>query len=100
MSGANERITFPIDPRASWRLLHLEVGIDCLAAQSELTGNVGHVDLFGRKIVNAVIAFDAFLMELQALFFHSFGHACMEGGPTPTAKRLRMLLLGKALPTF
>jgi hypothetical protein len=36
-------------------LFHLEIGINRLAAQSELTGNAGYLELFVREIVDGPV---------------------------------------------
>ena len=77
--GTNQRITFSANSRSCWWLLHLQVGIDRLAASSELTGNAGHLDLFVHEIVNGLGAFDPLVMEVPTLFFQAFSHCGVPG---------------------
>lgn len=98
--GTDQHISSSANPRSGWWLLHLEVGINRLAAQSELTGNAGYLDLFLREIVDGLVTFDPLLMEFQTLFFQSLRRSGMPGnrlGLRSGLGRFCLRLFGKGL---
>ena len=66
--GVNEPFAALMYPRAPWWLLHLEIGIHRLSAYPNLSGNVGHIDLFRCQILDLVIQLHSLLMKALTLF--------------------------------
>src|SRR5260221_1242711 len=72
--------SFPVQKeRSLGRLLHFQVVIDRPTCYSNLPGNVSDIGLLLTKVMNAMIQFDALLMELHTLFFLLLGFARMGG---------------------
>ncbi len=70
-----------------WGLLQTHILIDALPTHPYLPRNGGDIDLFGREVMDLLVACDTLLVELKAFCFQMLPHAGLPG-----SKLLRLLL--------
>ena len=82
-----------------WGLLQTQILIDALPTHPYLPRNSGDIDLFGREVMDLLVACDALLMELEAFCFQMLPHAGLEGaqGASPPPQRGPRLAFGPGL---
>src|SRR5258705_12873611 len=62
-----------------WGLLHPQILIDALPTHPDLPRNGGDIDLFGREVMDLLVACNALLMALEAFCFQVLPHAGLPG---------------------
>ncbi len=70
-----------------WGLLQTQILINALPTHPYLPRNGGDIDLFGREVMDLLVACDTLLVELKAFCFQMLPHAGL-----PRSKLLRLLL--------
>ena len=62
-----------------WGLLQMQILIDALPAHPYLPRNGGDIDLFGREVMDLLVACHTLLVELKAFCFQMLPHAGLPG---------------------
>ena len=72
-----------------WGLLQTQILINALPTHPYLPRNGGDIDLFGREVMDLLVACDTLLVELKAFCFQMLPHAGLPGS------KLLCLFLGE-----